>query len=186
MTTQTVIYVPDERLRQKANTVTQFTPELKQLASDMIETMRCYDGVGLAGPQIGVMTRIFVAEIPVIEDETDQSRPPSSESYVLINPEISKTSTDLVEGQEGCLSIPGWAGFVERPEWVEVKAQDVSGQPFKLKAMGLLARIFMHEIDHLNGILYTDHITDPEKLWQVSTEDEELQPEVDGGELHGT
>jgi peptide deformylase len=159
-------------LRQKANTITQFTPELKQLAADMLETMHCYDGVGLAGPQIGVMTRTFVAEIPAVEDEeTDQPLANTSESYVPINPEIIKTSTDLVEGQEGCLSIPGWAGLVERPEWVEVKAQDVTGQPLKLKVVGLLARIFMHEIDHLNGILYTDHISDTAKLWQEQEEE---------------
>ena len=178
MTTQTIIYVPDERLRQKANTITQFSAEIKLLAADMLETMRSYDGVGLAGPQIGVMRRIFVAEIPAVEGETDQPLPPRGESYVLINPELIKTSTNLVEGQEGCLSIPHWAGLVERPEWVEVKAQDVEGQPFTLKAAGLLARVFLHEMDHLNGILYTDHITDPEKLWEVTMVDEELQPEV--------
>jgi peptide deformylase len=179
MTIQTVIYVPDERLRQKANTITQFTSELKQLAADMLETMHSCDGVGLAGPQIGVMIRIFVAQLPTVEGDADQPLSDISEPYVLINPEIIKTSIDLVEGQEGCLSIPGWAGFVERPEWVEVKAQDVAGQPFKLRAAGLLARIFMHEMDHLNGILYTDHITDSEKLWEVTIADEELQPEVD-------
>ncbi|MCB0153242.1 MAG: peptide deformylase [Anaerolineae bacterium] len=178
MTTRTVIYVPDERLRRKAATITQFTPDLNQLSIDMLETMRSCEGVGLAGPQIGVMDRIFVAEIPLPKEQVEPPPPHSGETYVLINPEILKFSTDLVEGQEGCLSIPGWAGLVERPEWVEVKALDVTGQPLKIKAVGLLARIFMHEMDHLNGVLYTDHITDPEKLWPVSADEAEEPAEV--------
>src|SRR5690606_3878527 len=106
MTTRTVIYVPDERLRRKAATITQFTPDLKQLSLDMLETMRSCEGVGLAGPQIGVMDRIFVAEIPLSKDQAEPPPLHSGETYVLINPEILKFSPDLVEGQEGCLSIP--------------------------------------------------------------------------------
>lgn len=171
MTIREVVYVDDPRLRQKANHIREFTPELNVLAQDMLETMRHHDGVGLAGPQIGVMARIFVAEIPLPDDETEP-HPQSGVSYVLINPEIIKTGQKLVEGREGCLSIPKWAGLVDRPEWVTVHAKNIEGQPIKLKVNELLARIFMHEIDHLNGVLYTDYITDPEKLWPVE-EDEE-------------
>ena len=78
-----------------------------------------------------------------------------------------------MEGQEGCLSIPGWQGLVERPTWVEVKAQNINGKKFKLKVDDLLARIFLHEIDHLNGVLFIDHIKEPEKLWQIPPETEE-------------
>ena len=167
-----VIYVEDQRLRQKANTVRAFTPTLKDLAQDMLETMRNYEGVGLAGPQIGVMQRIFVAEISSSKKEDETPHPQSGVSYVLVNPKIIKTAQNLVEGKEGCLSIPNWAGCVERPEWVEVMAQDLEGRPFKLKVDNLLARIFQHEIDHLNGVLYIDHITDPDKLWRTDSEEE--------------
>lgn len=173
MAIRKVICIDDKRLRQKANKIRDFRPELKILAEDMLETMRSYDGVGLAGPQIGVMQRIFVAEIPPPKDDNQEAHPQSGVSYILVNPEIAKTSQNLVEGKEGCLSIPDWAGLVERPEWVEVQAQNIGGRPIKLKVDGLLARIFMHEIDHLNGVLYIDHITDPQKLWSVEKEEQE-------------
>jgi len=174
MTIRKVVYVPDTRLRQKANSIKDFTPNLKQLVEDMFETMRCHKGVGLAGPQIGVMQRIFVAQIPVPTDDNDvEPHPQSGVPFALLNPEIIRTSQTLVESQEGCLSIPGWAGLVDRPEWVEVRAQDIEGRPQKLKAEGFLARIFMHELDHLNGILYTDHIFDKAKLWQLEDEADE-------------
>jgi peptide deformylase len=178
MAVRKVIYVDDERLRQKAKKVKTFTPGLKQLAQDMLETMRNYQGVGLAGPQIGVMQRIFVAEIPVSGDDGEEPHPQSGQSYVLVNPEIVKTSPDLVEGQEGCLSIPNWQGLVERPQWVEVKAQDVNGRRIKLKVDNYLARIFSHEIDHLNGVLFTDHIKDPAKLWRVEEEEQPATEEA--------
>ncbi|MEW5961184.1 MAG: peptide deformylase [Chloroflexota bacterium] len=167
MAVRKVIYVDDDRLRQKAKKVKNFTAGLKQLAQDMLETMRSYQGVGLAGPQIGVMQRLFVAEIPAGRGDGAEPHPQSGRSYVLINPEIVKTSAELVEGQEGCLSIPNWQGLVERPQWLEIKAQDVNGRKIKLKVDDYLARIFSHEVDHLNGVLFTDHIKDPAKLWPV-------------------
>ena len=179
MTILDIVYVPDKRLRQKANTIKDFAPDLKQhivfkqLVADMLETMRCHEGVGLAGPQIGVMQRIFVARIPLPSDDAVQAHPQAGVPFALLNPEISRMSPNLVEGQEGCLSIPGWMGCVDRPEWIEVQAQDVTGRPQKLRAEGFLARIFMHEIDHLNGVLYTDHINDREKLWVVEEDSNE-------------
>ncbi len=172
MAIRKVISAEDKRLRQKSKKVKKFTPNLKKLAEDMLETMHNYEGVGLAGPQIGVMQRIFVAKIPSRQNEEEEPHPQSGQSYVLVNPEVMKTSSKLVEGQEGCLSIPNWVGLVERPDWVEVSAQDLDGRPFKLKVDGLLARIFQHEFDHLNGILYIDHITDPQKLWRAEADDE--------------
>ncbi|MBE7467922.1 MAG: peptide deformylase [Anaerolineae bacterium] len=172
MAVRKVITLNDERLRQKAKKVKQFTPALKQLAEDMLETMRANQGVGLAGPQIGVMQRIFVAEIPASRSGTDEPHPQSGTSYILINPEIIQSADVLVEGREGCLSIPTWYGLVERPEWVEVRAQDLNGKKIKLKVDDLLARIFQHELDHLNGVLFIDHIKDREKLWQVLPEEE--------------
>jgi len=165
-----VINTDDQRLRQKAKKVKRFTPGIKQLAQDMLETMRSAGGVGLAGPQIGVMQRIFVAEIPAARGEGESPHPQSGRSYVLINPEIIKTSTERAEGQEGCLSIPNLQGLVERPQWVQLKAQDINGRKIKLKVDDLLARVFMHEIDHLDGVLFVDHINDPAKLWRVEDE----------------
>lgn len=173
MAVRKIITLNDKLLRQKAKKVKQFTPALKRLAADMLETMRSSDGVGLAGPQLGVMQRIFVAEIPASRSGTDEPHPQSGVSYVLVNPEIVKCADNLVEGREGCLSIPTWYGLVERPEWVEVKAQDLNGKRIKLKVDDLLARVFQHEIDHLNGVLFIDHIKNREKLWQVVPEEEQ-------------
>lgn len=175
MAIRKIIVLNDKRLREKAKKVKQFSPALKQLAADMLETLRQSQGVGLAGPQIGVMQRIFVAEIPASRSGTNEPHPQSGSSYVLINPEIVACADDLVEGREGCLSIPTWYGLVERPEWVEVKAQDLNGKKIKLKVDDLLARVFQHELDHLNGVLFMDHIKDPKKLWQVLPEEEQAQ-----------
>jgi peptide deformylase len=169
--------VDDSRLRQKAKKVKSFTPGLKQLAQDMLETMRSAGGVGLAGPQLGVMQRIFVAEIPATRGEGEEPHPQSGPSYVLINPEIIKTSAEQAEGLEGCLSIPHLQGLVERPQWVQVKAQDVNGRKIRLKIDDYLARIFLHEIDHLDGVLFVDHIKDPAKLWPVEDEAESITSE---------
>ena len=170
-----IIHIGDERLRQKAKKVKQFTPALKKLAADMLETMRHNQGVGLAAPQLGILQRIFVAEIPNPENDDEEPHPQSGKTYIIINPEIVNASTTLAEGEEGCLSVPGWRGLVDRPEWVHIKAQDVNGRSIKLKVDNLLARIFLHEIDHLNGVLYVDHIRDHEKLWQPEDEEEETE-----------
>jgi len=170
MALRKIIYADDPRLRQKAKKVKNFGPELKKLAADMLETMRESNGVGLAGPQIGVMQRIFVAEIP--EDEED---PDSGKSFVIINPEITKRSEKREEGQEGCLSIPGWYGMVNRHVGIEIKTRTLKGKTIKLRPTGFLARIFQHENDHLDGILFVDHISEAEKLWQIEPEEDNDQ-----------
>jgi len=178
MTIRNILYATDPRLRQKAKKVRQFGPHLKKLADDMLETMRAANGVGLAGPQIGVMQRIFVAEIPVDEENP---HPQSGKPFVLVNPEIVKRSAEMEEGEEGCLSIPGWMGLVNRHRSVVIKARTVYGKPIKIKAEGFLARIFQHEHDHLDGILFVDHITEKEKLWQI-TPPEEAEEEAEAAE----
>lgn len=171
MPSRTVIYINDERLRQKAKKVSQFSPVLKQLAQDMLETMHAHGGVGLAGPQIGVMQRIFVAQIPRPDDpEAEPVHPEAGKTFVLVNPKIVDHAGETIEGEEGCLSIPLLRGLVARPEWVEIKARSVEGRKLKIKAEGLLARIFCHEIDHLDGVLFVDHIKDKNKLWKIETE----------------
>jgi len=143
--------VPAEILTRKAKPVSDFGDELQTLIDDMVETMRDAPGVGLAGPQVNQSRRVIVVEFG---DEEDEEVPP--QLYTLVNPEISKMSKETVVGTEGCLSIPELVGDVERAESITIKAQTRHGQVTKLKASGWLARIFQHEIDHLNGVLFTD------------------------------
>jgi peptide deformylase len=155
---------PEEVLRQKAQEVEIFDEDLADLVDDMIETMREAPGVGLAAPQIGISKRIIVVEYG---DEEDDSFP--KQLYVMVNPEIIKQSKDTIPGIEGCLSVPGLVGKVSRSSVVTVKGQDIHGKPIKIRAQGWLARIFQHEIDHINGILYTDRA---DEIWRP--DDEEL------------
>jgi peptide deformylase len=179
MALREIINMSDPRLREKSKKVKQFGPQLKSLTDDMLETLRDAPGVGLAAPQLGILQRIFVAEVgEESEDGQEEQSPPKS--YVLINPEIVKASAEMEEGEEGCLSIPGWGGLVNRCTSILVKAQDVHGKPFRIKAEGYLARVFQHEMDHLDAILFIDHITDREKLWQYrSDEAVEEEPETE-------
>ncbi len=174
MALRQVLYANDPRLRQKARPVKQFGPALRALANDMLETMHSANGVGLAAPQVGLSQRLFVAHVPQNEED-----PQSGKDFVLINPRIVETSPDRVEGVEGCLSMPTWFGRVVRREWVVVKARNVNGKPIRIKANGFLARVFQHETDHLDGVLFTDYITRPEDLWQEKLEpaDEEERAE---------
>lgn len=134
----------DPVLRKLSKTVEQFDDKLALLVEDMIDTMYEADGVGLAAPQIGILKRVTV--IDVYDDNGVR---------VLINPEIVETSGEQFE-IEGCLSLPGLAGRVKRPAWVKVKYQDLHGKSKEVEGTELLARALCHEIDHLNGILFTD------------------------------
>jgi len=145
---------PDPELRLKAKPVKTFDKSLQKLIDDMFETLRAAPGVGLAAPQIGESLRLVVVEYT--DEEKENAKP---KIYVLINPEIIKTSEEMVTATEGCLSLPGLAGEVERHETVTVKAKNRYGQPMKITVHGWLARIFQHEIDHLNGVLYIDRAT---------------------------
>lgn len=165
MTIRTINKFPDDVLRRKAETVDQFDQDLQILIDDMIETMREAPGVGLAAPQIGVSKRVIVVEFG---DESDETIP--KQLYVLINPEITTASDKTIEGIEGCLSVPGVVGEVDRSQVVTVQGQSRTGKKVKIRAQGWLARIFQHEIDHINGVLYTDRA---ENLWQPEPEDTE-------------
>lgn len=171
MATLKLNYVNHVQLRQKAEPIAKFDADLKQLAHDMLETMQSRSGVGIAGPQVGVMKQIFVIEIPADRDGPDNPpHPQSGKTYFVINPQIINAADKHVEDKEGCLSIPTWFGLVSRPEWVEIMAQDLDGNSFQLKANDLLGRAFQHEFDHLQGVLFIDHIIDPDKLWQTLPE----------------
>jgi len=149
--------LPDPVLRQKAKRVATIDGSIQRLIDDMIDTMRAVHGVGLAAPQIGMSLRIVVIEIP------------EKEVITLINPEIIKRQGERMV-EEACLSVPDYYGEIKRSEAVKVKAQDRQGKEFRLKGEELLAQALEHETDHLNGILYVDHIEGPDKLWKVTSQ----------------
>jgi peptide deformylase len=154
-------------LRAKAKKVSRFDASLERLVADMWETMRDAPGVGLAAPQVGETIRVLVAEY---EDQ----------AVALVNPEIIKASEEEILGTEGCLSIPGLVGDnVARHVSVVVKARDPKGKEVRVKAEGWFARILQHEIDHLNGVLYIDHIKseDVREATEADTEEEGGPPE---------
>ncbi|MEN4012022.1 MAG: peptide deformylase [Chloroflexota bacterium] len=167
MAVRDIVTVPDAVLRRKARKVTTFDHELQQLVEDMIVTMRQAPGVGLAAPQVGISERLIVVEYA--ENEEDEDAP--KKLYVVANPEIVKTSEEMESGIEGCLSIPGLVGEVERYAQVVVRGQNRRGQVVRIKAKGWLARIFQHEIDHIEGILYTDRAS---RVWKPSPEEESI------------
>jgi peptide deformylase len=158
----------DSVLRGKSRKVTRFNDELIALADDMVETMRNSNGVGLAAPQVGVLQRLIIVETPEDEDE-----PGSGELHVVVNPKLIRVSDELVDGLEGCLSIPGYVGEVTRHETVVVKGQDVRGRKIRVSVAGFLARVFQHEIDHLEGVLFVDQLTAPDRIWAVEEGEEE-------------
>lgn len=151
---------PDPVLKQKAKRVRTVDSSIKKLIRDMLETMHAEPGrIGLAAPQIGVPLRVIVIGLPEEED------------LVIINPEIVRRKGErLVD--EGCLSVPGYLGQIKRAESVTVKGRDQDGKEIRIKAEGLLAQALEHEIDHLNGTLYLDHLESMDQLRKVEPEPE--------------
>jgi len=160
MAQREVVTLPDPVLRRKTRKVTDFGSDLQTLVEDMVETMRSEPGVGLAANQVGVSLRLLVVEYP----EDDSKEDALNKLFVVANPEFTRLSSEMVMGTEGCLSIPGYWGNVERHASVVVKGQNRRGQPVTIKAKGWLARIFQHEIDHLDGVLFVDRA---EKVWKA-------------------
>lgn len=158
MALRKVVTVPNDVLRQKAHPVKKFNKALHTLIDDMVETMRDAPGVGLAAPQVGILEQVIVVEFG---DEEDPEVPPKL--YAIVNPEIVRASDEKVMGVEGCLSIPGIVGEVERSTSIMVRGQNRNGKKVKYKLDGWVARIFQHEINHLSGILFTDLA---ESFWQ--------------------
>ena len=143
--------VPDPVLRKKAKRVKAIDKSVRKLINDMQETLQTACGVGLAANQVGYTLRLIVLNVPGIDCK------------VVINPEVLRRIGSRVVN-EGCLSIPGYIGEIKRSELVRVKGQDARGKEIKLKADGLFAEVLEHEIDHLNGILYIDHLESQEKF----------------------
>ncbi len=152
---------PDPILRQKAKRVKAVDGSIKKLISDMIETMHSASGVGLAAPQVGVSLRVIVIGIP------------GEEEIVLINPEIMRRKGER-SVTEGCLSVPGYFGEIKRAESVTAKGRDPKGKEIRIKASDLLAQALEHEIDHINGVLYIDHLESTDKLQKIEPEINQL------------
>ena len=163
MAVRPICVLPDAVLRQKARRVTSIDSSIQRLIDDMIETMQAVSGVGLAAPQVGVSLRVAVIGVP------------GEEVITLVDPEIIKRQGERLL-EEACLSVPGYQGELKRSVWVKVKARDRQGRNIRIKGEGLLAQALEHEIDHLDGILYIDHVENPDKLW-------ELLPEASQNEL---
>ena len=160
MALRNILKEGDETLSKHCRPVTDFNERLRILLDDMAETMTDADGVGLAAPQVGILRRAVI----VLETNVDEGESP----YIveLINPEILESDGEQ-EGPEGCLSVPGVYGWVRRPEYVKVRAQDRNGEFFEVEGYGLTARAFCHEIEHLEGHLFlerSEHIMSEEEL----------------------
>ncbi len=165
MAAREIIIVPHPTLRKKSSKVSDFGPDLQQLIEDMIETLHENSGAGLAAPQVNIPQQVILVEYGTEENE---EIPPTL--YVAINPRVTRFSQEIVTGAEGCLSIPGLMGEVERADEIVMEGQDRFGEPIKMRLQGWAARIFQHEIDHINGILYTDRAT---SVWES---DEDYNP----------
>jgi peptide deformylase len=172
MAIRSIVFIPDPVLRRKARQLDGIDKDLQVIIDDMIETMREAPGVGLAAPQIGESIRLIVVEYgeEPEQKEGEEVKPVIKKLYVMINPEITAVSEEVENAPEACLSVPGLVGEVERHQKVTVKALNRFGKPTRVRAEGWLARIFQHEIDHLDGIIYTDRAT---QVWQPTPEEQE-------------
>jgi peptide deformylase len=151
MAVREIIILPDKRLRQVSEPVKQIDAGIKKLVDELFETMYDAPGIGLAAIQIGIPKRVITLDLSKKED--------NQEPQVFINPEIVWTSDETAKYEEGCLSIPDYYEEVERPAEVKVKYLDRDGKPREIAAKGLLATCLQHEIDHINGVLFIDHLS---------------------------
>lgn len=161
-----VVTIPAEVLYQKAEPVTEIDDAVVELADQMVDAMHAAKGIGLAGPQVGRSLRLFVVHLA------------DDEPHLFINPEIIGTSIETAKMEEGCLSIPGLYADVVRPRALEVQAYNRRGRPFTLAAEGLLARVIQHELDHLNGVLFLDHLSQRKRERLLKNYDPALFAEV--------
>ena len=145
---------PDPVLRRRAQPVRQIDASVRRLVADMVDTMRHNSGVGLAAPQVGVSLRVAVVDVP------------EQPVLVLINPAMVKRRGEY-QVEEGCLSYPGYRGEIKRAQKVVVKALNLEGEEVRVKAEGLVAQALEHELDHLNGVLYIDHLESQDKLYPL-------------------
>lgn len=172
MATLPILEIPHPTLRKRAKKVRAIDNRMLRLAYDMVDTMRYAGGVGLAANQVGELWRIIVLQMP--EEE---------ESRVYFNPEILRRNGTR-EAEEGCLSLPGYRGIVNRSVWVKFQGTDHKDTTIKFKADGMLSQALEHEVDHLNGILYTDHLAEHKNLYSIKElkepdlEEYDKQPQI--------
>lgn len=157
MALRNIVHEGDEILRKRCREVSEVTERIQQTLDDMVDTMHEAMGVGLAAPQVGIMRRMFVAE------------PEPGRIYYFINPEITYTEGS-VEGEEGCLSVPGFSGLVDRPQKITIKGLDRDGNPQEYTFEDFDARVMCHEFDHLEGILYKDKA---KEMYDITAQDDE-------------
>jgi peptide deformylase len=177
-------------LRKKAAPVEKIDLALQTLIDQMILTMRGKSGVGLAAPQIKKLIRLIVIETPPEHDDDGDEVPDSRDLYVMINPEIINAARKQVKGIEGCLSLPGYLGEVSRSQAVLVEYLDRRGKKQKLRLHGWPARIVQHEVDHLNGVMFTDRLTSEDQFWTEEEYDKMMeekyaQEQEEEGEIDG-
>lgn len=144
-------FLGDPVLREPADPVEHFDAELRELVADMFQTMIYEEGAGLAAPQIGISKQVLVVDVRRDNDEEGR--------VALVNPRVVETSDEIEKEQEGCLSIPGVSEVVRRPARVRVEGRDPEGREISVEAEGLFARALVHEVDHLNGVLFIDHLS---------------------------
>ena len=154
-----IVEVPDPRLRQISSPVEAVDDEVRALVADMFETMYAAPGIGLAAIQVGVPKRILVIDLQEPEDPDDPKSPPVRDPRVFINPEILVASDQEVPYTEGCLSVPDQYAEVDRPDRIRARWLDLDGKSREAEITGLLATCLQHEMDHLNGILFIDHLS---------------------------
>jgi peptide deformylase len=190
MPVREIVVYDDPTLRKKSRRVKNVSQDLQSLIDDMVETMHAANGIGLAAIQVGVPERVIVVQLPEPGEDEEEPDPNAGKLFAVINPQLARRSRETEEGIEGCLSVPGLVGDVERCCSVTVKGIDCRVKPVRVKAQDLLARVFQHEIDHCDGVLFIDHIDDPEKLYPVTAGEEEAaeaaQELPGGGEVAGT
>ena len=176
MAIRNIVVRGDEILSKKCKPVKEITPHVLQVMDDMVETMMKADGVGIAAPQIGIMKRFFIA-MPFADQDDEEIK---DKLYYVINPEITLREGSQ-ESTEGCLSVPGYMGVVERPEKIRIKFTDREGNPQEEEFEGFAATVFCHEYDHLEGILYPDVAKDmmTNEEYAERTKDEEEEESED-------
>jgi len=182
MALRNILHDDDPTLKKKSRPVSEFNPRLHELIDDMRETLLEADGVGLAAPQVGVLRRVAL-----VLDTGKEDLPPEEQIIELINPEIIASSGEQT-GPEGCLSVPNVYGIVKRPDFVKVRAKDRYGKQFEIWGKMLTARALCHEIDHLDGILFTslaEQILTPEQLEELRRQEEKAEDAGGGDSAKG-
>lgn len=186
MALRKIVTEGDPILRKRAREVEEVSDRIRGIFDDMVETMRDADGCGLAAPQVGLLKRLIVVEVPepTLTDETAnteedleiQEREEGEETPMILltlaNPEIIQAQGTQT-GAEGCLSVPGYTGTVERPRWIKLRALDYSNNQVEIEAEGFLAVAISHEMDHLEGVLFTDKATEVKDIYSEEAEGEE-------------